>query len=148
MRSILSATAPSSTPVVAAAAYTGLACGISCEEVSPRPVRTDAALGLRALWDQTVRTVVRIGLIRRRHSRERTQLHATMSGRARSSLVVCALVAILEGAHLVDECPDWTQWSIQLRTGRLVLHHQRATRPSNCRHGRARTVGARASGMT
>ena len=72
-------------PVAAAAAYTGLARGTSCEEVSPRPVRTDAALGLRAFWDQTVRTVVRIGLIRRRHSPERTQLHATMSGRARSS---------------------------------------------------------------
>ena len=24
----------------------------SCEEVSPRPARTDAALGLRAFWDQ------------------------------------------------------------------------------------------------
>jgi len=47
----LSAPAAASTwPVAAVAAYAGLACGTSCEEVSPRPVRTDAALGLRAFW--------------------------------------------------------------------------------------------------
>ena len=43
-----------------------------------------------------VRAVVRIGLIRRRHSPERTQLHATMVRQSKKQLVVGALVAILE----------------------------------------------------
>lgn len=80
-------------------------------------------------------------------SLQRVGADAMTLGLAAGWLLRC-LATRIEGAHLVDECPDWTQWSIQLRTGRLVLHHQRATRPSNCRHGRARTVGARASGMT
>lgn len=67
------------------AAYTDVAGSTSCEEVSPRPVRTDAALGLRACQGETVRTAVRIGPIRRHHSPDRTQLHATMSGKARSN---------------------------------------------------------------
>ena len=80
----------------AAAAYAGLACGTSCEEVSPRPVRTDAALGLRAFW----------GSDGADGGQDRTDPPAPLAGadpapchdvrQSKKRLVVGALVAILE----------------------------------------------------